>query len=54
MTNAMREYIDRCERLGVRVNGAMVRVIAKRTGEDTSWYDASVCTDKCCAKKVNA
>lgn len=52
MSDAMREYIERCERIGKRVNGAMVRVIARRTGEDTSWYDASVCTNPCCDKNA--
>jgi hypothetical protein len=51
MSDAMREYVERCNRIGKRVNGAMVRVIARRTGEDTSWYDASVCTNPCCANK---
>jgi hypothetical protein len=51
MSDAMREYIERCNRLGVRVNGAVVRIIARRTHEDTSWYDASVCTNPCCANK---
>lgn len=50
MSDAMRDYIERCERLGMRVNGAVVRVIARRTHEDTSWYDASVCTNPCCDK----
>jgi len=48
MSDSMREYIERCNRLGLRVNGAVVRVIARRTHEDTSWYDASVCDKACC------
>jgi hypothetical protein len=50
MSEAMQNYLDSCNRLGVAVNGAVVRIIARRTHEDTSWYDASVCTKSCCVK----
>ena len=51
MSEAMQNYLDSCKRLGKPVNGAVVRIIARRTHEDTSWYDASVCTNPCCANK---
>jgi len=51
MSEAMQNYLDSCNRLGVPVNGAVVRIIARRTHEDTSWYDASVCTNPCCVNK---
>lgn len=47
-SDGMIAYIESCNRLGISLNGAMVRHIARRSGEDTSWYDASTCTDKCC------
>ena len=50
MSEEMKTYIDRCNRLGLRVNGAVVRLIAKRTHEDTNWFDASVCTNPNCDK----
>ena len=51
MSEAMQKYVDSCNRLGVPLNGAVVRIIARRTHEDTSWYDASVCTNECCRAK---
>lgn len=50
MSEEMKSYIDRCNRLGLRVNGAVVRIIARRTHEDTNWYDASVCDKPNCDK----
>lgn len=42
-------YLERCQRIGTRVNGVVVRMIARRTGEDTNWFDAQNCTDSNCA-----
>ena len=42
-------YLERCQRIGTRVNGAVVRMIARRTGEDTNWFDAQNCTKPNCA-----
>jgi hypothetical protein len=48
MSPSMSEYVERCNRLNLKINGAVVRIIARQTHEDTNWYDAMSCTVEGC------
>ena len=48
MSPKMQKYIESCERLNIKINGSVVRIIARQTHEDTNWYDAMSCTVEGC------